>query len=860
MNTRQPRDENLPDTLIAIECFLHRIFPAGFYGEETDRIVRDRLFKPRKDCPEVALKTPLDWEAKAHLADRNWRMQLQGWAGFQPIMNFFDTYDDKQAIIDYFFDLAGDWWVNYGGDANDIVTSRMPDSYAWYDMSVGFRALVIAFFANRISAFDLDVSAERKAFLTALGRKHIANLRAPQTFSLNNHGIFQAQGLMGLLHTLPRDDSFEADTAYASDLMERLVTSQFDANGFHNEHSPHYHFYVLSTFLAVIKSGWFDDRNQIVERVRLATEAQKWLVDPRRRPICVGDSFLIEQETVIYPKAEGKPFLLSDFNETGYAVLRSDWDVPASEASMVFLMGAYHSKTHKHRDCLSFDWFEKGHRVLCDGGKYGYKSDKFRNYVLSYKAHNTAEIEGFDILKIKPYGSAIEPSKALAGNVYRMQAKLDFPAIKHKRTLFIKPGHWLIVQDHLGYARPRTTTLWFHLETDFRLVGARNGAVQAKGIDDRRLYIDCLAPEAHLELQIGNEAEMKGFVSSNDYEISPALTLGYTLTGHAHAVCTVFALDAAARGEAMHFAAERLDAELPAELKIEPDTPQVSAEEPAPVRLLPNVPHYAFTKAEQLTFADGKSTYTAGADGVDFSFFYERKTGGLKKLLVMLPGASARKNGPMDFQRYAWSGDFPKHDVIAFTDPSLKPQNSLGLAWFQNSKDAYGIAALATLMRRIIALGGYDEENVVFFGSSGGGFGVLQLADAFPNSKVIALNPQMFLYNYNQHHYDEMIKACYPGMTDEQVRKAYPERIAVRLNLKARVAPTYIFQNVYDHSHVERHLKPFLKNLDPKDVRESKKKPSDPPAKLNVVFFEDRDSGHAPPSRQVTVEMLLQLL
>jgi hypothetical protein len=101
--------------LIPVESFLHRIFPPGIYKDNSDRIVQKRIFKPRKDCTEVSLAFPLDWEAKHMVADRNWRMQLQGWAGFQPIMNFFDEYDDKAAVLDLFFEMAADWWGHYGG-------------------------------------------------------------------------------------------------------------------------------------------------------------------------------------------------------------------------------------------------------------------------------------------------------------------------------------------------------------------------------------------------------------------------------------------------------------------------------------------------------------------------------------------------------------------------------------------------------------------------------------------------------------------------------------------------------------------------------------------------------------------------
>ena len=109
-------------------------------------IISKRIFKPRKDCEQISLGQSIDWESRHKDIDRNWRMQIQGWDIFFPIMNGFDEYDNKQELIEFFFEVMIDWYQNYGEDSNDIVTTRMPKSYAWYDMSVGFRALVIAFF------------------------------------------------------------------------------------------------------------------------------------------------------------------------------------------------------------------------------------------------------------------------------------------------------------------------------------------------------------------------------------------------------------------------------------------------------------------------------------------------------------------------------------------------------------------------------------------------------------------------------------------------------------------------------------------------------------------------------------------
>jgi hypothetical protein len=552
MSNKSPK-KNKKTEIIPADQFLQRVFPIPD-AENKRQLIEQRIFKPRKDCDEFRLDVPIDWEASDKLKDRNWRMQLQGWTMFHPVMNFFDEFPDKDAVLSYFFDIARDWWRAHKDSPDNATTSRMPSSYAWYDMSVGFRALVIAFFLNRIKGYALTVSDTDRELLEKLAEKHIRNLSSPEVFSLNNHGVFQAHGLMALLRTADSAENANERLPYALMLVERLVKNQFDDSGIHREHSPHYHFYVLKALQTLVETGWYSENREILTRLEKARAACKWLVDPQRRPICVGDSILTLQRSLVFPESK-TDFEISDFDSSGYAVVRSNWTTQPKKASMLFLMGAYHSKTHKHRDCLSFDWFDRGERVICDGGKYGYVSDRFRHYFLSYKAHNTAEIDGFDILKIKPYGSAIVATERLDDDVFKLGGRLEYPAIRHARTIYFKPGSWVIVHDKLDYARARPTRLWFHFEADYALVSATHKTLHAKGAHEREVFLDCLDETALLELQIGNDKDMAGFISRKDYEVLPALSAAICLSGKDHSVFTCLSLDEGARQEALAYAA-----------------------------------------------------------------------------------------------------------------------------------------------------------------------------------------------------------------------------------------------------------------------------------------------------------------
>ena len=545
----------MKESLIPLRTFLHR--PQGAYPHGGEAIVQARMFQPRRGSQAVRIQTPLDWETDAG-GDRNFRMQLHGWTMFHPVMNVFDSLRDKRAAVDYLLEVAADWWSRYRDDPDDVVTSRTPDSYAWYDMSVGVRALILAFFSNRISYFRIDLPSEEWGLLREICMKHVRHLRNPKVLYPNNHGIFQLHGLRALAETWDYPEN-QRDRQYAEKAMASLMRQQFDGTGVHREHSPHYHIFAVKTFEDVAASGWYDDVDGFREVLRSARKVTPWLVDPLKRPAAVGDSTATVQEDVEVPADQvDADLLVSAFGSAGYQVIRSQWSTPADEATYLFFTGAYHSKTHKHRDCLSFEWFEAGHKRLVDSGKYGYFADDIRRYVLSARAHNTVEIEGLDILRMSPYGSAVRSCAVDSNGICEVRGELNFRAIRHLRRLFLNPGKWIVVADQLSFNRRRTATQWFHVGLGHEFVRAYRSGAMFRGPDDKELWIETTCEESELVIHRGDTAAWQGFVSEKDDHVEPGFAVGYRLIAESASILSVVALGCEELTDARRFAGELL--------------------------------------------------------------------------------------------------------------------------------------------------------------------------------------------------------------------------------------------------------------------------------------------------------------
>ena len=87
--------------------------------------------------------------------------------------------------------------------------------------------------------------------------------------------------------------------------------------------------------------------------------------------------------------------------------------VPRS--TLVFLMASHHLEAHKHADCLSLIWQDRGETLLIDSGKYGYQRDRMRRYFQSTRAHNTVEVDGRDWSRATAdaYGCRHAPGRAV---------------------------------------------------------------------------------------------------------------------------------------------------------------------------------------------------------------------------------------------------------------------------------------------------------------------------------------------------------------------------------------------------------------------------------------------------------------
>lgn len=525
--------------------------------------------------PRFPLDTPVNWSADPH-RDRSWRFWLNSLEPLDDVLSAYAGTGDRRHLH-FAVQLARDWLQH-----NPVSGGSNP--FAWYDMAVGLRALKLAYLTD---AAARDPQVEADALAELLGGCWIHGWHLAQERNFNprtNHGIYQAAGLLALGRSLPEFADAANWRALGTDRLRVMFAKSFSQEGVHLEHSPGYHLAMTRLLISMLQSGLTDDPTLAALRGK-AEGVLAWLVAPDGSLPMLGDSdstqvrpdhlglpdvHVVPELTYVLTRgAAGSPptSTYRVFPQAGYAVFRDRW--PSAQQSwqdsgyLIFAAG-FHSRTHKHADDLTFEWWDGGRAIIVDSGRYGYYyDDPWRIYCESTRAHNTIEIDRRDLSRnrLDAFGSALT-SWGAGGGAYFVSAEIDrLPGPRHRRTLVWRPGRWLVVLDELDADGVHDYRQWFHFHPDLSLTLHDASADLPLG-DGRWLYVRPLPPSeaaAATAVRGQKEPETQGWISRQHRTVEPNWALSYSACGESVALATLLFLGGSAPTDQTGQLAARVD-------------------------------------------------------------------------------------------------------------------------------------------------------------------------------------------------------------------------------------------------------------------------------------------------------------
>ena len=194
---------------------------------------------------------------------------------------------------------------------------------------------------------------------------------------------------------------------------------------------------------------------------------------------------------------------------------------------------------------------------------------------------------------------------------------------------------------------------------------------------------------------------------------------------------------------------------------------------------------------------------------------YARVVGPDRPLIVFGQGMVKRSEVSLPrFQRLDWVRHFPEN-VMILSDPTLGLDPELGLGWLLGTAEYPVLPRILELVERARDGIGLPNRQVLFFGSSAGGFGSLMLASRLGGASAFVNNPQTDVLQFRRGGVAHLLRVAFGGIAPAEAAKRFGARFSFieALRQGATMPRTYYLQNTLDADHYEDQMLPLLSAL-----------------------------------------------
>lgn len=225
------------------------------------------------------------------------------------------------------------------------------------------------------------------------------------------------------------------------------------------------------------------------------------------------------------------------------------------------------------------------------------------------------------------------------------------------------------------------------------------------------------------------------------------------------------------------------------------------------------------------------------------------------KLICLGSGAEKRNENNFDrpvFQRHSWHDEF-NSSVIYYSDPIFLRSRTAKCGWCVGTPDEYYLDYIQKVIEKLCLNMNIKNENILFYGSSAGGFTSIKLGTLFKGSKVLVNNPQIDVRNFNDEYYEKLLKVCFTDMDKELVEKKFSDRLNVFSTFKEEkyIPKIYYLLELYSDIDYEHNLIPFLNEIRKLDYIE-------PMNSVQILIYNE-NGFHTPLNKTETIKLINNL-
>ncbi|WP_046530158.1 heparinase II/III domain-containing protein [Cellulomonas sp. FA1] len=472
---------------------------------------------------EVDLEQPFTW-SEDPLDDANWRFQFHSLVWLDRVREAGAELDEPVVLAWYEATLRS--WI----DAN--APGAAASEYAWFDMAVGLRAVVLAFAVDHFGPQDW--------LLRAL-EVHGAHLADPQHYDeRGNHGLHQDLGLLVAAQLLGRD----AWVRLARDRIVRMFEAAIDEQGVCREGCVDYQYRNYRWYheaLRRLTAAGVTDVTDLEDRLSRMPEFLAHATAPSGDYALLGDTLQhsaarIEGTAADWVRERTQaPADRVRVYDAGYVFARRRWTTFAEDRENAYLTQRFGpgraTAVHGHEDAGSITLDAFGETLLRDSGLYAYEAGDERLYFRGRASHNVIDVPGR-----KYYPSAHADLVALDTDDGRVFTTVKVVALQgvvwHRTSLWLPEERVLLVDDRVRVHGDDTVLQRWQLPEHARAEVGSDGSevivtTQAGNVVRMCQYS---APD-RVVIASGGRQPLDGWVSRSYREMTPAPALTFAQHG-----------------------------------------------------------------------------------------------------------------------------------------------------------------------------------------------------------------------------------------------------------------------------------------------------------------------------------------
>ena len=535
--------------------YAKRTYPNQQSVEIADKIIsNDEIFLLRYWDPVVIPKSSIDW-SEDPFDDWTWQFYYHSLRMVSYLVSSYEFTGDTSYLQEAKWYIES--WIEHNPSPRKQASER-----AWDDHSTANRILTFIQFWESYRGSPIADESFSMLFLNILRLHGDFTADSENYFWGHNHGIFQDRALIQLSVMFPAFEESDEWNQVANERLNLHLVEDFTKSGIHKEHSPSYHFLVLTLLMSInefnIHYGIPNDKLELL--IIKMQDYLSYIVKPDGTFPLVGDSGLenglnIKESSVLSQNLLELMNIGGDGKLSNYCIGYHDSGVGINKLELssgqnfyFAIFSAFHNTVHKHSDDLSFVLSYGKTDYFVDSGKYNFdESNDYRQYVRSVFAHNSIVVDNISYNNRNEDNigkSLLYDSKCDENYSYFKTKHTFYDGIEINRIAIILYDRGVFLHDLILSDDEHDYSQLFQIGNDVDIQMMEDETIFMKSkLDNTSITLHQIEDIISYDSNKGSLEPMRGWRSENFNEIHEITTIAYYKSGKTTEFQTYIGLD-----------------------------------------------------------------------------------------------------------------------------------------------------------------------------------------------------------------------------------------------------------------------------------------------------------------------------